>query len=96
MTARRPTLEFLRIEVGEPPFHSEWFWRFLASNGRETGRASETYKNRVDCIRSAELTTGCERVREYETEGICYRTVWAVNGPVDFAQMETVNVRWIK
>jgi hypothetical protein len=75
------------VLVDGPP---EWYWRFLASNGRETGRSSETYKNRVDCIRSAELTTGCYMVRECERRGedFCYRQ--------GMLGAEDVNVRWVK
>jgi uncharacterized protein YegP (UPF0339 family) len=77
------------VLVDGPP---EWYWRFLASNGRETGRSSETYKNRVDCIRSAELTTGCYAVRENERRPgnpYCWR-----RDPRN--ALEQVNVRWVK
>jgi hypothetical protein len=91
-------LEFVRTKVPVPRFEDgmavaytmrpEWFWRFLASNGRETGRSSETYKNRVDCIRSAELTCGVWGVRRWEADGMCLQGR-------HYGGAE-VNVRWIR
>ncbi len=96
--SRRCTLEFVRTDrtatsdriVFYPT--PQWYWRFIAANGKETGRASETYRNRIDCIRSAELTTGCYFVRSLESQGFCWR---AANTDPTLSAYR-VNVRWIR
>jgi hypothetical protein len=95
MTARRCRLEFKRIRVDDDPWvdgptHTEWFWRFISSNGSdELARSSETYRRRVDAISCAETVTGCYGIRELEQQGYCHRVAL-------FCQDERVDVRWIR
>lgn len=89
-----------RLEFVCPPPNGgfgrrEWYWRFIAANGKETARSSETYRNRVDAIRSAELTTGCYGVRLYEPDGFCCRLLRERDG-VGNRLLERVDVRWLR
>ena len=52
MSARLCRLEIVQSDAG-------WFWRFIASNGKELARSSETYKRRRDCHRCAYVVLGC-------------------------------------
>lgn len=38
--------------------NGEWRWRFIAKNQRLLANGGEGYKNRQDCIDSAEMVTG--------------------------------------
>lgn len=51
-TKRPHTLEFYRT-INILNFRYEWAWRTFASNGKKTGRSSEKYYNKADCIQNA-------------------------------------------
>jgi len=51
--SKQPRFEVVRSDAG-------WFARFIAANGREVWRTSETYERRGKAERAVELATGHE------------------------------------
>jgi hypothetical protein len=64
VSARLCRLEVVRGDDG-------WFWRYIASNGKELARSSETYVRRAGCDRCAALTLGIGPRRFLD--GVLYR-----------------------
>lgn len=47
----------------------QWVWRFIAANGRELARSSETYRRRRDCERSSQIVLRLDQTQVL-TDGV--------------------------
>ena len=47
-------------------YDHNWYWRYVASNGRQISRSSEGYVNKSDCRRSIDIMKSSQYDPVYE------------------------------